>query len=98
MIFDKFLYDYISGISIGYFVVGCACLIFPYYVMIGSILNKCRIFKSANRDLSTEVNSTVPYSEFRVKFLTEYDRANPITSAKAMKEYFEFLSSKIVYY
>jgi len=91
MIFDKLLYDKIHLISIGYFVVGCICLLVPYYKPLGRCLGAACLRKGKNM---TEKNAGLPYKDFRTKFMTEYDRANPVTSEKAMKEYFDYLSNK----
>lgn len=42
-----------------------------------------------------ERNMDKPYDDLRIKFITEYDRANPITSHKAMAEYFRFIAGSL---
>ncbi len=89
MVFDKIIYDDIHGISIGIFVFGCFSLFFPVYSFVGSIFKAIGCLKQSSY---VEQNFQVHYNKMRVKFLTEYDRANPITSRQAMKDYFVFLN------
>jgi hypothetical protein len=52
------------------------------------LLNRAGYFVNTQR----ERNMTTPYDDLRIKFITEYDRSNPITAHKAMAEYFRFIS------
>ena len=91
MIFDKILYDNINGISWGVFIYGAVSIIIPFYQIIAGLSRKLGCFKS---NYNSEQNFKVHYDKFRLKFLTEYDRSNPITSTQAMKDYFVFLSGR----
>lgn len=46
-------------------------------------------------NVQRERNMSKPYDELRIKFITEYDRSNPITSHKAMGEYFRFFAGSL---
>ena len=93
MIFDKILYDDISNISWGVFIFGAASIVIPFYQIVAQFARKLGCFKS---NYNSEQNFKVHYDKFRLKFLTEYDRSNPITSSQAMKDYFVFLSGRLV--
>lgn len=94
MIFDKLLFGDINMISIILFAFGAFNLFFPLWQPLGTYLKRFECL-SSNTNV-VEEHYTEPYEKFRVKFVSEYDRSNPITSGESFKEYFEFLKSKIL--
>lgn len=93
MIFDKFTYDKLTVPSVIIFAIGGSALFFPYYRILGACAASLSCY---DKETGREQNNTLPYKNFRTCFLTEYDRANPLTSAEATKEYDHFLTSSIV--
>lgn len=67
----------------------------PVYRGIGKLVGKLSCYRKneavQEKDLDTD------YENFRTQFLSEYDRSNPITHAKAMKDYFKFLERKTAF-
>lgn len=94
MIFDKFNYDKLTIPSIVIFAIGGSSMLFPYYRIFGACASKMDCY-SGNKNVQ-EKNLDSEYKHFRTYFLTEYDRANPITSQEAMQDYMNFLMSKPV--
>lgn len=64
----------------------------PLYLLIFDLFVCC---KKHNKVASKEQNYDADYDDIRTKFLTEYDRANPITKDLAFKEYFNFIKSRM---
>lgn len=52
-----------------------------------------QIFSFSNNEAE---NNTSTYSWNRDKFINEYDRANPVTSTRATRNYLKYLKSKTV--
>lgn len=94
MIFDKINHDRLTVPSIILFAFGLFFMIVPLYRIVGRAFAEKSCYNQ--HDKVQEKNMDDPYENFRTQFLSEYDRSNPITNAKAMKEYFNFLQRRIV--
>ena len=66
-------------------------LIFLPHEAVERMLQRAGYFVNDSR----EKRMTTHYNEMRLKFITEYDRSNPITSHKAMAEYFRFVAGRL---
>jgi hypothetical protein len=66
-------------------------LLFLPHEAVERLVQKQGCFVNSER----ERNMDKPYDDLRIKFITEYDRANPITSHKAMAEYFRFIAGSL---
>ena len=87
MIFDRIFMSDISTFSWIFFGFSLFHWVFGiHYVYV-------KIFSFHNNEADTNKNS---YNEERIKFLSEYDRCNPITQQVASREYFNFLKCKII--
>lgn len=93
MIFDKFTYDKLTVPSIVIFAIGASSMLFPYYQIFGTCAGSMDCYTS-HKD-KVEKNMKVEYKHFRTYFLTEYERVNPITAARGMEEYMNFLMSRL---
>lgn len=54
-----------------------------------------QIFSFSNNEAETNLTS---YGYNREGFINEYDRANPVTSIKATREYMDYMKSKTKFY
>lgn len=92
MIFDKFSYDYLTIPSIVIFAIGGSGIFFPWYRIFGTCAANLDCYNT-HKD-KVEQNIDGAYEHFRTYFVTEYDRANPLTADEAMEEYMTFLYSR----
>ena len=71
-------------------VVGAISIFVPLYLLLLNTAKDC-----VKENKKQEQNYMVDYDDIRMRFMTEYDRANPITKEYALKEYFAFMKSKL---
>lgn len=90
MIFDKMLRGKTEVQSVIILILGCISIVYPLYLL---FLNSAKSCFEKPRQV-TEQNYNVDYDELRIKFLNEYDRANPLTKAQALAEYFQFMKCR----
>lgn len=90
VIFDKILVGKVAGEHATILAVGIISIFYPLYLLFLNTFKDC-----FNKKNVTEINLTVDYDEMRVRFLNEYDRANPVTKEDAMAEYFKFMRGKL---
>lgn len=88
--FDLILRNSVEGFSISMMAFGFFFLIIPMQAPIEWIA-KCTCFG----DKKVEAKRDVSYDNFRYKFLTEYDRANPVTKRLGMLDYAKYMKGKI---
>ena len=73
-------------------VLGIISIFYPFYLLFLNTFKDC-----CNKHQRTqEQNYRIDYDEFRTRFSNEYDRANPITKEEGLKEYFNFMSCKVI--
>ena len=89
MIFDKILLGKIRGSSTFFFIMGVVCIVYPLYLFFMNTVKDCISTSNAR-----EINMDVDYDQMRIRFLNEYDRANPVTKEEALQEYFKFMRGK----
>ena len=85
MIFDRIFRSDISTFSWIFFGFSLFHWIFGVHYLY------VKIFSFKNNEADTNKSS---YNDERIKFLSEYDRCNPITQQVASREYFQFLKCK----
>lgn len=93
MIFDKINHNEITVPSIVIVAAGGFFTLVPIYRIIGRGLGKTACYRTHEHEQEKDMDTD--YTNFRTQFLSEYDRANPITHGKAMQEYFKFLERKM---
>lgn len=72
--------------------VGGFLTLVPVYRIMGRCIGKMSCYRRYENTVEKDLDEN--YENMRTRFLSEYDRSNPITHAKAMQEYFRFLESR----
>lgn len=85
MIFDKILLDTVSVYSWIIMIIALTNYVFGFHYLIMNLTNN-------RRKLFFQNNSE--YEKERVKFLNEYDRANPVTQGAALINFLKYLQGK----
>lgn len=75
----------IHNLAVVLLIAGVFSILYPIYNFL------LDLFKDCSKDEAVEANKDIDYSEFRHKFLTEYDRVNPIEMLEANQEYMHFI-------
>ena len=84
------VFDYIFRLSVSWYSIVFFVIIVLHWTFGVHYLYK-RWFKYKSSEGTAKGEN---YDHYRIKFLTEYDRCNPITLIKASNEYFSFLAGK----
>lgn len=87
VLFDKVLRDDVSTQSWILLGAGLFTMLIPVYLGLIKIFKKCCSCKSNK----VEQNYQMDYDSMRLKFPTEYERANPLTREAGQKEFKEFV-------
>lgn len=91
MIFDLMLRSQAGGYGIAMFVFGLLFVFIPFQRPMEMVF-ECICFNERHRE--RRINDS--YYTMRHKFLTEYDRSNPVTQRMGMKNYGKFMRGKVL--
>jgi len=86
VIFDKLFRGKAETASWFIMIAGIISIFYPLYLVFLDTAKDC-----IKEDRTTEQNYNIDYNQMRMRFLNEYDRANPITKEDATKDYFQYL-------
>lgn len=90
MIFDLILRSKAGAWGITIFVFGLLFVFIPFQLLF-EIVFRCTCF----RERYKEKRANESYYTMRHKFLTEYDRSNPVTYRMGLKNYGKFMKGKL---
>ena len=73
---------------------GLASIIVPFYQLLANAAKRVAFVRWSKYSPSSE-DLSERYDEARLRFLSEYDRANPITEDEGVRDYYRYLEGKV---